>query len=205
MSCLYQYPLSSHTLALFAVTLLGFNHSLHAKKDTILLNGIGLIQRDGSFTGLGGGTKGLPVWGVLYRPHSGSKLSVRQGAPVVQLIRGINNMSYVDLRYFSEARLCFLAPSSSRRTHIIKHCNDLFSACFTASLWMKFTKKCGVHKIWQDKSEGLHIPALSKSQRVKRWSYLFDLCLLDFLQGDSDLLRLQFGSLLLLDEHTGVC
>lgn len=35
MSCLYQYPLSSHTLAQFAVTLLGFNHSLHAKKDTV--------------------------------------------------------------------------------------------------------------------------------------------------------------------------
>lgn len=157
----------------------------------------------------GGKTKGLPVWGVPYRPRSGSKLSVWQGAPVVQLIRGINNMSYVDLRYISEARLRFLAPSSSRRTHIIKHCNDLFSACFTASLWMKFTKKCGVHEIWQDgnysKSEGLHIPALSKSHRVKRWFYLFDLCLLDFLQGDSDLLRLQFGSLLLLDERTGVC
>lgn len=62
VSCLYQYPLSSHTLALLAVKLLGFNHSLHAKKDTILLNGIGLIQRDCSFTGLGGGkTKGLPV------------------------------------------------------------------------------------------------------------------------------------------------
>lgn len=57
VSCLYQYPLSSHTLAQFAVTLLGFNHSLHAKKDTILLNGIGLIQRDGSFTGLGGKKK----------------------------------------------------------------------------------------------------------------------------------------------------
>lgn len=57
VSCLYQYPLSSHTLALLAVKLLGFNHSLHAKKDTILLNGIGLIQRDCSFTGLGGKNK----------------------------------------------------------------------------------------------------------------------------------------------------
>lgn len=61
VSCLYQYPLSSHTLALLAVTLLGFNHSLHAKKDTILLNGIGLIQRDGSFTGLGGGGNKRPA------------------------------------------------------------------------------------------------------------------------------------------------
>lgn len=35
------------------------------------------------------------------------------------------------------------------------------------------------------------------------WRYLFNLCLLDFFQGDSDLLRLQLGRLLLLNEDTG--
>ena len=35
------------------------------------------------------------------------------------------------------------------------------------------------------------------------WPYLFNLSLLDFFQGDSDLLRLQFGCLLLLKEDTG--
>lgn len=36
------------------------------------------------------------------------------------------------------------------------------------------------------------------ARRMRGWSYLFDLRLLDFLQGNSDPLRLQFGSLLLL-------
>lgn len=57
------------------------------------------------------------------------------------------------------------------------------------------------------KSEGLKMGnRVSKlrpySQKLK-WSYLFDLCLLDFLQGDSDLLCLQLCSLLLLGGHKG--
>lgn len=38
------------------------------------------------------------------------------------------------------ASIWILVPSPAD-THIINHCNDLFSLCFAASLWMKFTKK----------------------------------------------------------------
>lgn len=41
------------------------------------------------------------------------------------------------------------------------------------------------------------------ARRTRGWSYLFDLRLLDFLQGNSDPLRLQFGSLLLLVDTEG--
>lgn len=41
------------------------------------------------------------------------------------------------------------------------------------------------------------------ARRTRGWSYLFDLRLLDFLQGNSDPLCLQFGSLLLLVDTEG--
>lgn len=60
-----------------------------------------------------------------------------------------------------------------------------------------------VHKEMQSAVDLTRQQLLCMFNNVERWSYLFDLCLFDFFQGNSDLLCLQFGSLLLLDGHTG--
>lgn len=113
---------------------------------------------------------------------------------------------------FSEAAFWFLAPSPadphnqtlqwpifSGWLHWLAE-NEWSSQRNAAGQWIwQDTRPLGVGVVFQDRGwECGH----------KRWvgwggSYLFDLRLFDFLQSNSDPLCLQFGSLLLLDRHTG--
>lgn len=86
---------------------------------------------------------------------NGARLPIVRRKPALFWLHGVNKMFCAACVCIVLRRSLLLKPLSDsllppQQMHTIKHCNDLFSPRSTASLWMKFTKKCGGQRIWQD-------------------------------------------------------